>query len=429
MFYVRMLSVAGAVVFSLSSVAQAALTLPPPMPKAWPAIDQTVFITGALLQDPLVTEALAHVQSVVPAALLNIKPSTYIQFSTVTYNDNAANTCYWPANQCTRPASANINADIVTCPQQNAWGLTYDDGPTSNIVAGKHDGDTAEIRDKLNELGLKATFFVCGTGVMSLPAEVKATDAAGHPISSHTWTHHPLTSLTNAQIVAELKYTEAAIYQTIGKVPRHFRPPYGDIDDRVRAIASALGYSAMMWTTTPNRDTGDASLDAPKAADATKILNTVKTWNVAQPGFISLEHDISPFTSNVGVDILNWIQSQGDALIVKPQSVQQCLNIDPYVNLSGTGGSSTNAPPASTTSGAPPASTTPSTPTTASVPPPASTTPSTPTTASIPSGTTTAPTASPTATRPPVFSGGTGLRGYLYEGIVGALVAVGVQLF
>ncbi|RKO83396.1 hypothetical protein BDK51DRAFT_50003 [Blyttiomyces helicus] len=36
--------------------ASAFLQIPPPMPKAWPNIDQTVLISGALLTDPLVAE-------------------------------------------------------------------------------------------------------------------------------------------------------------------------------------------------------------------------------------------------------------------------------------------------------------------------------------------------------------------------------------
>ncbi|RKO83330.1 hypothetical protein BDK51DRAFT_2822, partial [Blyttiomyces helicus] len=63
----------------------------------------------------------------------------------------------------------------------------------------------------------------------------------------HTWTHHPITALTSEQLVAEIKYTEAIIYQTIGKVPLFFRPPYGDNDDRTRAIVAAMGYRTVVW--------------------------------------------------------------------------------------------------------------------------------------------------------------------------------------
>ena len=52
-------------------------------------------ISGSYLTDPIVTSALQYVESVVPASLLNITPSTYIQFSTVTYKADPIATCYW----------------------------------------------------------------------------------------------------------------------------------------------------------------------------------------------------------------------------------------------------------------------------------------------------------------------------------------------
>ena len=41
--------------------------------------------------------------------------------------------------------------------------------------------------------------------------------------------HKPLTSLTNAQIVAELGWTRKAIKDVLGVTPTTMRPPYGDI--------------------------------------------------------------------------------------------------------------------------------------------------------------------------------------------------------
>ncbi|KAI9001688.1 hypothetical protein BC832DRAFT_522053, partial [Gaertneriomyces semiglobifer] len=177
---------------------------------------------------------------------------------------------------------------IVECDGQGEWGLTYDDGPSS--ATNPPGDDTTEILDLLTDLDYHATFFVCGVPVGYFPAVLRETYRRGHHIASHTWSHHPLTSLTNAEIVAELKYTESIIYETIGVVVKVFRPPYGDIDDRVRAIASALGYTAVMWTTDPVRDSNDASV-TPSDANKQEIVERVKTWNAPGKGFISLEHD------------------------------------------------------------------------------------------------------------------------------------------
>jgi peptidoglycan/xylan/chitin deacetylase (PgdA/CDA1 family) len=36
-----------------------------------------------------------------------------------------------------------------------------------------------------------------------------------------------MTSLTNEQVVAELKWTEKAIFDVIGVTPLYWRPPFG----------------------------------------------------------------------------------------------------------------------------------------------------------------------------------------------------------
>ncbi|KAJ3175194.1 chitin deacetylase [Geranomyces variabilis] len=301
----------------------AVLTMPPPIPATWPANDQQVMITGALLTAPLITEALAHVESIVPASLLNIKVATFVTGSTVTYNDVAASACYWPATQCVRTtATSSYAPDIVACPAANTWGITFDDGPTATA---NHVADTAAIRTALDGVGAKATFFACGTSSQANPSELLASYNAGHQIAVHTWTHHPLTSLTNAQVVAELKYTEAMIYSITGKVPTFFRPPYGDIDDRVRAIAGALGYRTVIWAI----DSEDASM-AVSAANSALVRATIKSWGVPRPGFVSLQHDISTFTSQIAVDALGDIKALGSAYPLIIQSVSQCTGFSPY---------------------------------------------------------------------------------------------------
>ena len=43
-----------------------------------------------------------------------------------------------------------------------------------------------------------------------------------------------------------------AIKDVTGVTPNTFRPPYGDLDDRVRAVAAAMGLRPIQWyLTTP----------------------------------------------------------------------------------------------------------------------------------------------------------------------------------
>ena len=49
-----------------------------------------------------------------------------------------------------------------------------------------------------------------------------------------------MTGLTNEQVFAELYFSKKAIKEVTGVTVRCWRPPYGDVDDRVRYIASKL---------------------------------------------------------------------------------------------------------------------------------------------------------------------------------------------
>ncbi|KAJ3027584.1 chitin deacetylase [Rhizophlyctis rosea] len=309
------------------------LNVPPQMPAVWPSTDEGKMIDGAFLQEPLVTQAVAYVKSVVPAEILAIPPSTYKSGSTTTYNADAVANCYWPNNLCVRNQdTAYYKADVSVCPQANTWGITYDDGPINNNGV----NDTEDLINNLAQTNVTSTFFCVGSNVIQYPGDAQKAYKAGHEISGHTWTHHPLTSLTNEQIVAEMKYTEAIIYNATGMVPAMFRPPYGDIDDRVRAIVSALGYRTIIWTTNPNRDTTDAD-GAQTDAVGAQILSTVqKDYFVAQPGFISLEHDISTFTTSVAIKILKAIQAARAAgtFPLTVTSVGKCNNLPVYQNAS-----------------------------------------------------------------------------------------------
>lgn len=58
-----------------------------------------------------------------------------------------------------------------------------------------------------------------------------------------------MTSKSNAEVLAELGWTMQIIHDsTEGRVPRFWRPPYGDADERVRAIArEVFGLSTIIW--------------------------------------------------------------------------------------------------------------------------------------------------------------------------------------
>ncbi len=105
---------------------------------------------------------------------------------------------------------------------------------------------TPDLRALLKDMRTHATFFVVGSNCMYYPNELMNLYQDGHEIGLHTWTHRPLTSLTNEEIVAEIKYNEAIVYRVLGKLTKFLRPPFGDVDDRVRAIIGIHRYLSLI---------------------------------------------------------------------------------------------------------------------------------------------------------------------------------------
>ncbi|EJU03634.1 glycoside hydrolase/deacetylase [Dacryopinax primogenitus] len=197
-------------------------------------------------------------------------------------NATAAGNCWWTCGQCSRPD------DLTVCPDKYTWGVSYDDGPSPY---------TSKILEFLNEEDIKATFFVIGSRVPGRSDILQAEYMSGHMISVHTWSHPPLTTLTNAEIVAELGWTRQIIRDSIGVTPNSMRPPYGDIDDRVRAICLAMGLRPILWTSYGNEnfDTDDWRIAGGDTNGTQCLANFEAIMTEAEQidtGFIVLEHDL-----------------------------------------------------------------------------------------------------------------------------------------
>ena len=76
-----------------------------------------------------------------------------------------------------------------------------------------------------------------------------------------------------------------------------------------------------MWTTAPQRDSQDAD-----GVTAEVALTNIKSWFVAQPGFISLQHDISTLSTTIAIKALAAIKAIGPSFPLKVKTIPQCLS-------------------------------------------------------------------------------------------------------
>ncbi|KAG8733561.1 chitin deacetylase [Ceratobasidium sp. 414] len=167
------------------------------------------------------------------------------------------------------------------------WGVSYDDGPSPY---------TPNLLQYLDQQQLKSTFFIVGSRAISRPQILQTEYMGGHQLSVHTWSHPSLTTLTTEQIIAELGWTKKAIKDITGVTPNTMRPPYGDIDDRVRAISKAMGLTPIIWTSVGGTDFDTNDWHVPSGLSSQAVLSSFEAIlteaSSMNTGFIVLSHDL-----------------------------------------------------------------------------------------------------------------------------------------
>ncbi|KAJ7356995.1 hypothetical protein DFH08DRAFT_850717 [Mycena albidolilacea] len=226
--------------------------------------------------------------------------------------------CWWTCTGCV------ADTDITTCPDKMTWGGSFDDGPSLY---------TPDLLAFLDQNNIKTTFFAVGSRVISFPAILQTEYMEGHQIAVHTWSHPSLTTLTNEQIIGELGWSKKVIKDVLGVTPTHFRPPFGDIDNRVRAIAKAMDLTPVIWTRISPLATFDTD-DFDLHSGLTSASHVLQNWdfiasNATSPdfktGFILLEHDLFQQSVDIATGYI-----YPDALARQPpfkiEPIISCLN-------------------------------------------------------------------------------------------------------
>jgi len=223
-------------------------------------------------------------------ALNNAVQAGTIPNITVSHQSNpAANPTYGSLNPngpqvCSGTYGCRIAGQIWNAPQ-GVLGISFDDGPLPT---------SDQLYTFLRQNQIRATHFFIGVNIIQYWKEFNiAFQTNQDDIAVHTWTHPYMTTLSNADVVAQLGWTLQLIYNsTGGRLARFWRPPYGDIDTRVTAIAKEVfGLTAVLW----NQDTSDWSLGEPGGTTPQAIQANFQKWLAGpkNPGLIILEHELS----------------------------------------------------------------------------------------------------------------------------------------
>ncbi|KAJ9477591.1 putative Chitin deacetylase 2 (putative) [Pseudozyma hubeiensis] len=197
------------------------------------------------------------------------------------------NVCSWTVQKCD-------TGDIWLAPD-NYVSITFDDGPTPQ---------SHSLIDYLQAQQQTATHFLIGSAIVWNPDAMDLYVKADPPmhLGVHTWSHTLQTGKTDLEILGDLGWTMQIIYDLTGSVPMYWRPPEGDVDARVRAIATeVLGMQTVMWNKDADdwclrQGSGTAQLETcTTGVGATKqgVIREMTSWaeTTNRTGFISLEHE------------------------------------------------------------------------------------------------------------------------------------------
>ena len=132
----------------------------------------------------------------------------------------------------------------------------------------------------LDELNIKATFFMTGEFVENYTEEARKIRDAGHEIGSHSYSHPHLLECTLDRRFYQVRHNTEIIRELLGVTPRLFRPPFGEFNVTVSAPARAEGQEVCMWSID--------SHDWDTEYDANRVYKRI-TKNVG-PGTIILFH-------------------------------------------------------------------------------------------------------------------------------------------
>jgi len=172
--------------------------------------------------------------------------------------------------------------------------LTFDDGPAPL---------TSEYLRVLGALDARATFFLVGEMCVEYPELVRAIAVQGHEVAGHGYTHRRFTSLTRAELEAELLRT-AAVLPPTPAAKKLVRPPYGAVSLGTLATCVRHGFTSVMWSL----NSGDW-----RERSAPDVANTFV--EAVAPGEIVLLHEGQPWTLDALPTIIQNLRKWGHELV------------------------------------------------------------------------------------------------------------------
>jgi peptidoglycan-N-acetylglucosamine deacetylase len=142
--------------------------------------------------------------------------------------------------------------------------LTYDDGPDEIT--------SVDLMNLLDELNVKATFYLVGFRAERAPCVVQQLAERGHELGTHSYSHWHAWKIMPWRDCSDAERAYSVLSPHVGPTAP-YRPPFGKIS-LVTLISMWLKKRRVDWWTSPTNDTDDEFPEVGQAA--AEILATKK---------------------------------------------------------------------------------------------------------------------------------------------------------
>ena len=167
----------------------------------------------------------------------------------------------------------------------------------------------ARIVQTLLETDTPATLFIGGGWAEAQPERLlQLAQYPNFEFGNHTFSHPHMPQVKDDQrALEELRRAQRAVYDVTGRIPRYFRPPFGEVDGRISWLAAQAGLVTL-------------NFDLPSGdPDETVTARRLVDWVLqqARPGSIvvmHMNHKRFP-TADALPDIIHGLRKRGYELV------------------------------------------------------------------------------------------------------------------
>ena len=196
--------------------------------------------------------------------------------------------------------------------------ITHGDTTKKQIIftfdGGEGIQSATAILDILKKHHAKASFFLTGKWVLNNKSIVQRMLAEGHEVFNHTYDHPHLTELDDKQITDELITVDNVVVNLTGTSTRpYFRPPYGDRDAHVLAVAAKAGFRSVYWTVDAHDWMQSTGTTAEQVRE--RILANISS------GTIILMHVGDTITGAILDDVFTTLEGKGYKIVSLTQGL------------------------------------------------------------------------------------------------------------